>query len=211
MRKQLKNIYWILFSALTVAGCHKPRNFYEDSNDPGLSRLTSRGYNIATCYINNEAYINPYRNYLFGGANTSLTIEKIQTAAAKDTLRLTWQIERANAVYSPGSPLSYTSMNLFIPINKNFSTKDFEALAGTRFPYDTSTNISMKLDNLFDTTLTDSTSIYFVRTAPDKTITSQTGFSFSGLFQGKIGPDIYITKGRFDFSITEDYLNQILR
>lgn len=194
-----KEKYILVISCIAFfIGCNKPRNFYEDTNDPGLSRLTSRGYDIITCYINGQPYINPYQHYLFGGANSTVYIEKVETASVKDTLRISCNLRKAGTDLS-NSP-TY-NLAILVPVDKKFSVKDFKGLQGKRFPYDSSTKISIQLSESPFSNTSGSASIYFIKTAPENNSDSTNGFSFSGLFEGKIEPDINITKGRFDFSI----------
>jgi hypothetical protein len=204
MRQSNQLIIILIACVALFMGCNKRRNFYEDTDDPGLSRLTSRGYDIITCYVNGEPYINPYQHYLFGGANTTVSIQKIETASAKDTLRISCDLRKA------GTDLSNTpsyNLAILVPVEKGFSFKDFEGLEGRRFPYDSTTKISIQFSESFTSTTSDSASIYFIKTAPPNNTNASNGFSFSGLFEGKIEPATYITKGRFDFMLYPANIN----
>ena len=94
MKRKLKNLSMLFCClSLTMMSCGK-RNYFPDPDDRGLSRLTSRGYNIITMYINNVPYINPYRRPLFGGiSNTLPTITTKITNNDSVTLQISWQIE----------------------------------------------------------------------------------------------------------------------
>jgi hypothetical protein len=199
-----KNFIILISCLALLIGCNKRRNFYEDTDDPGLSMLTSRGYDIITCYINGEPYINPYKRYLFGGANTIVYIQKVESAAAKDSLRISCDLKRAGTDLT-NSP-TY-SLVLLVPVKKNFSLEDFKALQSHRFPYDSSTKISIQLTENTFSGPSGSASIYFIQTAPQSNSNSTNDFFFSSLFEGRIEPGTDITKGRFDFLLHPDSLN----
>ncbi|MEJ0101851.1 MAG: hypothetical protein WDO19_07690 [Bacteroidota bacterium] len=211
MKNLNKNITCLILLLVLLTGCYKRRNFYEDADDPGLSRFTSRGYNILTLYINDSAYINPYSYYLLGGgSNSSVNIQKIQTNAAQDTLGISWQIEYHT---SRGDQLSsYYNLSLFIPVAKNFNEKDFETWQGKRFPYDPAVNVIIQLNGGYNSIgnvlLSGPASIYFVKIGPQHNPGATGSYYFSGLFEGNTGSNnIRITKGRFDFYIDPLQLN----
>jgi len=128
---------YILISCILLfclAGCKK-RNFFPDEDDPGLSILTSYGYNIATNYINGKPYINPFFGAISG--NSHLFLQKIVTNSAFDTLSLSWQIQPNDSSMIYSAP--YQSISLLMPISKSFSQNDFLALSGQRFSSNTNT------------------------------------------------------------------------
>jgi hypothetical protein len=200
----MKSITYKLLPCLLIlylAGCTK-RNFFPDEDDPGLSNLTSYGYNIATNYINKVPYINPYKNSIFGALNYAPTLSKIVTSSAFDTLCLSWPIEindSSNAFYH--SP--YQSISLLMPVTKSFTQTDFLALSGQRF----SSNTNKATLNNYRDTLSGSSNIYFVKINVDQSNSSTKHFTISGLFNGNIGDSILITKGRFDFNIDAGNIN----
>ena len=205
MKRKLNYII-VLFCCLflLVIGCEK-RNFFPDPDDPGLSRLTSRGYNIVTMYINNVPYINPYRTPLFGGFSNSLpTITKRITNSTLDTLQISWQIETNNSSASYNQP--YHSISLLLPVSKDFTAHDFLSMNGKRFSPDTNA-IAVNYVYNYPDALTGKSNLYFIDI---KYNTPQTGskntYSFSGLFNGNIGDSVLITKGRFDFEIDADQI-----
>ncbi len=205
MKKKSKNII-ALFCCLSLLfiSCNK-RNFFPDPDDPGLSRLTSRGYNIVTMYINNVPYINSYRKPIFGGINNTLPIitRKI-TNSAFDTLEISWQIEINNT--SAGNNQSYNSISLLLPVSKNFSAHDFLAMNGKSFPTD-SNAIAVNYFYNYPDTLIGKSNIYFINIKYNSSGTSSNStYSLSGLFNGNIGDSILITKGRFDFKIDADQI-----
>src|SRR5258708_7786015 len=145
--KQIINGIFLLLFTFCLIGCGK-RNFFEDTNDPGLSRFTSRGYNIATNYINDTAYINSENFSLFRGFYNSIAeIKKIHTSSSNDSLNILWPIvvNDTNSLYSPAFTLSF-----LLPVSKTFALADFIQWNGKRFP---DSNISVtvrveKFDNL---------------------------------------------------------------
>lgn len=201
--KYIATIYCCI--SLLIISCGK-RNFFPDPDDPGLSRLTSRGYNIITMYINNVPYINPYRRPLFGGISNSLpTITKIITNSAFDTLQISWQIEINDTSGSYNEP--YHSISLLIPVSKDFNAHDFLSMNGKRFSPDTNSIAVNYLFNYPDA-LTGKSNLYFIEIKYNTPGTgSKNTYTFSGLFNGNIGDSILITKGRFDFEINSDQIN----
>jgi hypothetical protein len=182
------------------------RNYFPDPDDRGLSRLTSRGYNIITMYINNVPYINPYRRPLFGGiSNTLPTITTKITNNDSVTLQISWQIEINDTSVSYNQP--YHSISLLIPVSKSFSAHDFLSMNGQRFSPGTNGIAINYPDNYLDS-LAGKSNLYFIdikyNTLGDG---SRHSYSFSGLFDGNIGDSILITKGRFDFEIDADKIN----
>ena len=186
-----------------LTGCSK-RNYFPDEDDSGLSRFTSRGYNIVTAYINNVPYINPYHNSIFGGgSNTVPMLSKISTNSTFDTLSISWEIginENGEATFNS----QYYSISLLIPIPKSFNQNNFLQLSGTR-----SDSNQIQLNSFINqpSSLAGKSNIYFVQIKVDNSITSSAHYIISGLFDGNIGNNILITKGRFDFEIDASTLN----
>ena len=204
----MKKKYKILLGCLIIVfiGCGK-RNFFPDEDDPGLSRLTSRGYNIATMYINNVPYINPYKKPLFGGGvmNRLPTIDLISTNSTFDTLNISWRIEINDSSVSYNQP--YQSISLLIPVSKGFTAHDFLAMNGRKFPLDSNAIAINSFYNYSDK-LAGKSNLYFINISYNLPPNSSTGtYSLSGLFNGNIGDSILITKGRFDFAIDADKVN----
>lgn len=188
--------------ALSLAGCAK-RNYFPDPDDPGLSLLTSYGFNIGTFYINNVPYINPFLGSEYG--NSIPTLSKIVTNSTFDTLNLSWQIginDNGNA--DANSP--YQTISLLMPIPKSFSKNDFIAMRGIRFTSNTN-GVALQNSPFQGDTLSGLSNIYFVKINPIQTPDSTTDLELSGLFNGSIHDSILITKGRFDFQIAESSLN----
>lgn len=204
----MKNIiykFFVLIILPSFFGCSK-RNYFPDQDDPGLSRFTSYGFNIATTYINNVAYINNFRKPIFGGIQNSVpTIRKIVTSNAFDTLIISWPVginENGNVQFN--SP--YQNISLLMPVSKSFTTRDFLAMNGKRFVSDT--NAIALNDYNYSGGLYGASNIYFVNLHyTDPSATTSGSYSISGLFSGNIGDSILITKGRFDFKIDADQIN----
>ncbi|MDQ2864488.1 MAG: hypothetical protein M3R50_12750 [Bacteroidota bacterium] len=187
---------------LLLAGCTK-RNFFPDEDDPGLSRFTSRGYNIATAYINNVPYINPFHKFIIGGSNSVPTLRKVITNSMADTLSLSWDIginDNSQASYNG----QYHSISLLMPIPKSFNQSNFLQLSGTRSD---SNQIQINSSVNQPYTLAGTSNIYFVQLKIDKSITLPVHYIITGLFDGNIGDTILVTKGRFDFEIDASTLN----
>ncbi|HXR85143.1 MAG TPA: hypothetical protein VN722_12585 [Hanamia sp.] len=187
----MRNSILLITLILLFSSCMK-RNFFPDEDDPGLSRLTFYGYNIATNYINDVPYINPFRGSWRG--NSLPTLKRISTSSDFDTLRLSWPIERNDASDMSLSP--FNDISLLTPISKSFTIYDFIALAGKRFSSNTNTVI---LNSNEDFGLAN---LYFIKITDDGKY-----LTFSGLFDGHMADGILITKGRFDFRISVNNIN----
>jgi hypothetical protein len=197
----LKNLLLLFLLLFELTGCYK-RNFYEDPDDPGLSRFTSHGYSVTSTYINSEPWVSLFSGSLNGAYHARILRDS--TSAARDTLYITWQGEFTNRVpapLSPGGGWNYLSFS--IPIKKNFSKIDFLNFNGKIFPAD-STTVTVSLSRYEQPYLGSSISgtgkIYFVKVRFGST---DLDFTISGLFEGNIGGSVLITKGRFDYRITE--------
>ncbi len=196
MKKKYKSILVCL--TILLIGCGK-RNFFPDEDDPGLSRLTSRGYNVATMYINDVPYINPYKKPLFGIVNLGPTINLISTSSTYDTLNISWRIEINDSTNSYNDP--YYSLSISMPVRKGFTAHDFLAMNGQRFASDSDAILLNSFNNAANA-LSGKANIYFINIAyTDSSATTSRSYAFSGLFNGNIGDSILITKGRFDFKI----------
>lgn len=192
----------MFITLLLLAGCAK-RNFFPDEDDPGLSLLTSNGFNIASSYINEVPYINPYHNTIFGINNYLPALRKIITNSAFDTLSLSWQIEPndSSLIYNA----KYQSITLLIPVPKIFTQNDFLLLNGQRFSSNTN-KINIQSNYYLFNQLSGTSNIYFVEIKKDNSVDPK-NYIISGLFDGNIGDSILITKGRFDFEIGAGSLN----
>src|SRR6185312_11574854 len=69
--KSIRSITAVCMIILLLCSCGK-RNFYPDADDPGLSILSSYGFNIASVYINKVPYVNPYKKGIIGGIVNTL-------------------------------------------------------------------------------------------------------------------------------------------
>lgn len=195
----MKRYQYLLVILILSASCGK-RNFFPDQDDPGLSLLTSNGYNIASNYIDGQPYVNPFggilrRNYL-------PVLQKVPSTDILDTLSLSWRI-----VPNDGTSLSnakYTSITLYSPVSKSFNKGDFLALNAQKLT-SSSTRIYVQT-NSFNNPLRGIANLYFVEIKPDNLI-NPTSYIISGLFDGNIGDSVLITKGRFDFRIEINTLN----
>lgn len=202
----MKSVLYKLFPFIAIiflSGCIK-RNFFPDEDDPGLSRLTSYGFNIATAYINLVPYINPYKKTIFGGANYEPTLRKVFSTTAFDTLSLSWPIEINDSDVNYNQP--YQNITLQLPVLKSFTQQDLLALNGKRFSSNNNTIIIQSYSNQ-PNALIGLSDIYFININTDPSYSSPTRYIISGLFNGNIGDSIHITKGRFDFEISSDKMN----
>ncbi len=176
------------------------------NNDPGLSILSSHGFNIATVYINEVPYINPYSKFIFAGiVNSSPTITKINTNSTFDTFSLSWAIQindSTNAYLSP-----YQNISILMPVAKSFTRNDLIAMNGQRFSSNSDKVILKSAYYNPLNILSGFANIYFVKISQAQSDTSAPRIFLSGLFNGNIGGSILITIGRFDFVISTNSIN----
>lgn len=200
--KTIKFLLIMIITQLLLAGCVK-RNFFPDEDDPGLSLLTSHGFNIASSYINKVPYINPYHNTIFGINNYLPALHKTITNSGLDTLTLSWKIEPndSSLIYNA----KYQSITLLMPVPKIFTQNDFLQLKGQRFSSNTN-KINIQSNYYLFNQLSGTSNIYFVEIKKDNSVDPK-NYIISGLFDGNIGDSILITKGRFDFEIAAGSLN----
>lgn len=167
-------------------------NFYPDTDDPGLSRFTSRGYNIATSYING----NPFRNI---GQYYPL-LKKDSTGNSIDTLQFTWELYPNDL---PNRSSAYKNISFLLPVPASFTKNDFLAFNGHRF----ANSVWVNLQDSSSKIISGIGSLYFVSVSESLVSPGYSYITLSGLFDGKIGDSVLITKGRFDFEIGENTLN----
>lgn len=188
----------LLFAVVLFFSSCEKRNFFPDEDDPGLSRLTFYGYNIATSYINNVPYVNPYRHSFFDfSGNYRPSVERLMTNSDFDTLSISWPIEINDT--GDVNHTRFYSISLLTPISKTFTIKDFLALSGKRLSSDS--NVVLLNSNISGS-FKGVSNLYFIKITNDANY-----LSFSGLFDGNVGDSILITKGRFDFRIDAADIN----
>ena len=171
--------------------CHFS-NFYPDADNPGLSRFTARGYNVASTYINDSPLVNVASYYPL--------LYKDSTGTPVDTLQFTWALYSSDLVSINSA---YTSISFSLPVPQLFNKKDFLGFSGRRFL----NSIVVTLQDSSMQTVSGSASLYFVSVSEALADPNQKYLRLSGLFDGNIGDSVFITKGRFDFEIDEGQLN----
>jgi hypothetical protein len=100
---------------------------------------------------------------------------------------------------STGYNSPYHNISLLIPVSKSFSINDFIALSGKRLPANAN---GILVNSFYNTSNPGTSNLYFVKISLDTS-----ALYFSGLFDGKIGDSIVISKGRFDFKIDKNAIN----
>lgn len=169
------------------------RNYFiPDPDDNGLSRFTSRGYNLATAYINDAPFVNIGSYYPL--------LQKDSSGNSIDTLKFSW------ALY-PSDLLNHNSIyhdiSFLLPVSSSFTKNDLLALNGQRLLNSTTVVIKDGALKVISGTAT----LYFVSVTEDLSFPQQKNIKLSGLFDGNIGDTVHITKGRFDFEVNENDLN----
>jgi hypothetical protein len=208
MKNNLKRSITAGILTLALTGCYKSY-FFEDSDDPGLSRFTNRGYNVTSAYINNEPWVSDFSSY---GGSAPAYLYRDSTGVSKDTLYISWSGKLSNdSVFRSSYWRDFQNLTISLPIKKNFSRNDFLNWNGKAFP-DDSTSVSISLSQYYPYpsnpyTITGPAKIYFVKIEHSDTAISKTGFLVSGLFEGNIGDTIKITKGRFDYEVNNQNLH----
>lgn len=168
-------------------------NFFPDPDNAGLSRFTSRGYGIATNYINAKSFRNT-------GSFVPL-LYKDSTGTSTDTLNFHWSIFPND--YPAG--IIYQNISLLIAVPQSFNKNDLLSLTGQRL-LNSGVAVQILRDTLY-TTISGTSNLYFVSITEDLSNPFGKEIKLSGLFDGKIGDSLMITNGRFDFEIPENELN----
>src|SRR5579875_1988593 len=131
MKKRTVQFFTLFLILCVITACYK-RNFYEDPNNPGLSRFTSRDYDVASAYINNQPWVTGYFNNFKGPYPSYILLNRDTTA--KDTLNIIWQGNFDNdTVFASKSWYRYRNVIVSIPVNKGFSVNDFLSWNGKVF------------------------------------------------------------------------------
>lgn len=204
----MKTIFtkFILCLVVLCFSCGPKVYYFPDEDDPGLSRFTAYGFNVATFYLNSIPYVNSHAYYTSGGITSSFPlITKFETSGTSDTVSLSWSIG-INDNGSPNYNSLYQRISILLPVSKTFNKTNLIAMSGKQFASNTNTVTIQTSDSLPDT-LTGLANIYFVKIAPKRYKDSTIYLRLSGLFNANIGDSILITKGRFDFEINEKDIN----
>ena len=189
--KYFKRFHLSFIPLFFLTTCHT-WNFYPDPDDAGLSRFTARGYNIASSYIDGQAFSNT-------GAYYPL-LHKDSTGNSIDTLKFTWALYRNDA---PNIGAAYNDISFLLPVPASFTKNDFLAFSGQRFL----NSVPVMLQDSSLKIISGISSLYFVSVSENVTSPDYKYIRLSGLFDGNIGDSVFITKGRFDFEIDENTLN----
>lgn len=188
--KYFKTLHLSFIPLFFLTTCHFS-SFYPDPDDQGLSRFTSRGYNVASSYINAV----PFRNE---GSYYPL-LQKDSTGNSIDTLRFTWALHLNDS----GRVIrSFDTISFLLPVSQSFNKTNLLAFSGQRFL----NSVPVTLQNSSSKTISGMGTLYFVSVS-EGLLSDQKYIKLSGLFDGNIGDSVLITKGRFDFEINENSLN----
>lgn len=189
-----KYLFLVICAPLFMATeCHR-NYFFPDPDDNGLSRFTSRGYNLATNYINDV----PFKN--IGGYTL---LQKNSSGGSFDTLKFSWEVYPSDAF---GNNFIYQNISFLFSVDSSFGKKDLLAFNGKRFLNPTTVVIKETQDSTLKS-ISGTGNFYFVSVTEDLSYPPQKYVKLSGLFDGNIGDTVLITKGRFDFEINESDLN----
>jgi hypothetical protein len=189
--KNFKRFHLSFIPLFFLTTCHF-WNFYPDADDQGLSRFTSRGYNIATGYINGRPFMNagPYNPLLY----------KDSTGNSTDTLQFRWELYPNDTVSTRSA---YRSISFLMPVPQFFNKTNLLAFNGQRFL----NSVPLAIQDTSMKTMTGIATLYFVSVSEVLFDSNDKYIKLSGLFDGNIGDSVIITKGRFDFEISEKTLN----
>ena len=186
-----KNFHLFFIPLVFLTTCHVS-NFYPDPDDPGLSRFTSRGYNVASTYIDGKPFVNTGSFYPI--------LQKDSTGNTIDTLHFKWDLHPNDTTFENSA---YESISFLMPVPSSFNKTNLMAFNGQRF----SNSVPVTLKDSSMRNFSGIATLYFVSVSETNYSSTQKYIKLSGLFDGNIGDSIYITKGRFDFEIYEDDLN----
>jgi len=191
-------ILCIISFAIILEGCEKSF-FFEDTDDPGLSRFTNRGYDVMSVYINDYPWVSHFETGGLFVRRSHVSVFKYATQSSEDTLSILWHGAFTNDSIFNNTPWKkYNYVEFLFPVKKEFKLSDFFSWSGTRLPFD-ATTVDILLHTSFpgaSSALSGSGNLYFVDIKPD----NRGGIFMSGLFEGKIGDSIAIRKGRFDYN-----------
>ncbi|MEO8821253.1 MAG: hypothetical protein ABI374_10455 [Ginsengibacter sp.] len=190
--KYLKTLRFSFIPLFFLTTCHGTWPFYPDTNNPGLSRFTSRGYNIASSYINGRPYVNNGSYYPL--------LQKDSSGNAVDTLQFQWDLYSRD---SKNMTAGYKNISFLLQVPASFNKTNFIAFNGQRFL----NSVPFTIQDTSLNTLSGIGTLYFVSVTEDLSYSNEKYIKLSGLFDGNIGDSISITKGRFDFEIQENSLN----
>ncbi len=179
--KRIKFLQLSFFPVFFLTTCYFT-NFYPDPDDPGLSRLTSYGYNIASNYINDVAYVN---------ASMDTLLFKLETSTASDTLIFSWPLRSSGELYKP---VLYNQIRFLMPVPKMFGKQSLYNMQGQRLK-----NVKIELR---DTSLVihhGYGNLHFIYIR-EKINGGNPSVELSGVFDGVVDDSVIIRKGRFDWA-----------
>ena len=194
------NLLLLLLITFIITGCTKNETrYYADAEDEGIAIFSNNGNNLLTCFIDNKPWRTVDRTVTIifsSGTNYEVDIRKQVTNSIKDTLIIRW------LGYYAANDSSQGTLNLILPVAKNFSYKDFAALQGQRLHIDTTNGyFTTSISNLNLSNSKGSGDIYFNIAKLDSIGTGGGYFGkMSGLFDANFS-SFKITRGRFDHII----------
>lgn len=192
---KLKHYIILLCCSLSIYTECRRNNFFPDPDNPGLSRFTSRGYGVASNYINGKSFINTASNFPL--------LQKDSTGNSIDTLTFKWSIFPND--YGINNTSIYQNIAFLIAVPQSFNKNDLLGFNGQRF-LNSHVAVQIQRDSLL-TTISGLSNLYFVSITEDLSNPLGRNIKLSGLFNGNIGDSVSITNGRFDFEIPENQLN----
>ncbi len=186
-----KSFHLFFIPLFFLTTCHF-NYFYPDPDDQGLSRFTSRGFNVSSEYINGSPYANTGSYYPL--------LQKFSTGNTIDTLRFTWDLYPTSV---HNTKALYNNIKFSLPVSQSFNKMNLLGFNGQRF----SNSIPFILKDSSARIIEGKATLYFVAVTSETTSNNEKYIKLSGLFDGNIGDTVLVTKGRFDFEIQESQLN----
>lgn len=187
----MKSTYLVFITAFFLTTCHFS-SFYSDTDDPGLSRFTSRGYNVASVYINEKPF--------FCEGSIYFSIFKQPSGNTTDTLQITFRLWPNDSSLS--SQINSKSLYFSMPVPSSFNKNNLIAFSGRRFLNTVPIAIKDSAGNMNYGMST----LYFV-SVKEEIFTYSKYLKISGLFDARLDNGEKISKGRFDMEIDEKDLN----
>jgi hypothetical protein len=187
-----KSFHLFLMPLVFLTTCRFP-NFYADPDDQGLSRFTSRGYNVASVYINERPFKNEAPDYPY--------LRKDASGNTMDTLEFQWRLYPNDNTAIVNA--DYHTISFRMPVPESFNKNSLLAFNGQRFL----NAVPVTLQDSSQKIIAGIATLYFVSVSETVSPSNQKYIKLSGLFDGNIGDSVLITKGRFDFQIDETRLN----
>jgi hypothetical protein len=201
-RAFLRNLpIWAICLALT--GCEKNEtHYYGDQQTPGVSIFSNTGNNVFSCLLDGQSWRTVNRIIEVVGlvhSTYELSIRKQNVDSLADQLIITW------TGYYTADIGDYSTIELVLSVDKNFSFADFSALQGTRVELDGVTNyVLVQIPSVNwqgpSVNWQGPGEVYFNEASLDSAGINGVEGKLSGLLEASFG-NVLLSSGRFDHQL----------